>query len=128
MLCTEHPFGKRIFCQSTMAKDVLIRHLNTVGPLCSDLLDSSSYVYGSSILQSRYANVQGAKCTWKCVNLMYILCLNFYVSGKNSHWTLDHNSGCKKYLSTCSSDTSATVYNYRWSSRMSGPCVSSTSE
>jgi len=56
------------------------------------------------------------------------LMLKFLCLRKEQHWPLDHNSGCKKYLSTCSTDTSATVDNYRWSSRMSGPCVSSASE
>lgn len=84
MLGAEHPPGKRIFRQSAMAKDILVWHLNTVGPLCPDFLDGSSYVHSAGVLQPRYANVQRAKCTWKRARSQYIdsAHLNFYASRK----------------------------------------------
>lgn len=73
MLCAEHSSGERVLRQCAMAKHVLIRHLNTVGPLRSDPLDGSPNVHGPGVFQSRYANIQGAKCTWK--TMPYMRCL-----------------------------------------------------
>lgn len=96
MLSAEHPLGKRIFRQSTMAKDILVWHLNTVGPLCSDFLDGSSYVHGSGVLQPRYANIQRAKCTWKRVSSTYIRASKFL---RFANMPPSHSRSCSRLQS-----------------------------